>query len=115
MIITKVLINQVSELLSVVVSPLCTHNGTLHTMSCVESLLPILFWLVFQGRWVELSSLDVMQMLGRAGRPTFDTEGEGIVITRWVSRMRCWRTYLLLEKSEGIAATMIKALMIKDS
>eukprot|EP00298_Acanthocystis_sp_HF-20_P013056 c20188_g1_i1.p1 GENE.c20188_g1_i1~~c20188_g1_i1.p1 ORF type:complete len:1637 (-),score=765.18 c20188_g1_i1:25-4935(-) len=31
--------------------------------------------------WVELSSLDVMQMLGRAGRPQFDTKGEGIVIT----------------------------------
>eukprot|EP00301_Raphidiophrys_heterophryoidea_P007338 c12852_g1_i1.p1 GENE.c12852_g1_i1~~c12852_g1_i1.p1 ORF type:complete len:2187 (-),score=588.78 c12852_g1_i1:306-6866(-) len=31
--------------------------------------------------WVELSSLDVMQMLGRAGRPQFDTTGEGIVIT----------------------------------
>ena len=29
----------------------------------------------------ELSSLDVMQMLGRAGRPQFDTKGEGIVIT----------------------------------
>ena len=26
-----------------------------------------------QGRWVELSLQDVMQMLGRAGRPRFDT------------------------------------------
>ncbi len=31
--------------------------------------------------WVELSYMDVMQMLGRAGRPQFDTKGEGIVIT----------------------------------
>jgi pre-mRNA-splicing helicase BRR2 len=34
-----------------------------------------------KGRWVELSPLDVMQMLGRAGRPAFDTYGEGVVIT----------------------------------
>ena len=35
-----------------------------------------------QGRWVELSPLDVVQMLGRAGRPQYDAEGEGIVITK---------------------------------
>ncbi|GMI24993.1 hypothetical protein TrRE_jg10098, partial [Triparma retinervis] len=34
-----------------------------------------------KGRWVELSPLDIMQMLGRAGRPQFDSEGEGIIIT----------------------------------
>ncbi|KAF5318824.1 hypothetical protein D9619_010989 [Psilocybe cf. subviscida] len=34
-----------------------------------------------KGRWVELSSQDVLQMLGRAGRPQFDTFGEGIIIT----------------------------------
>lgn len=34
-----------------------------------------------KGRWVELSSQDVLQMLGRAGRPQFDTVGEGIIIT----------------------------------
>ncbi|KAH8113460.1 Sec63 Brl domain-containing protein [Phellopilus nigrolimitatus] len=33
------------------------------------------------GRWVELSSQDVLQMLGRAGRPQYDTFGEGIIIT----------------------------------
>ncbi|OIT21539.1 dexh-box atp-dependent rna helicase dexh12 [Nicotiana attenuata] len=32
--------------------------------------------------WTELSPLDVMQMLGRAGRPQYDTNGEGIIITR---------------------------------
>ncbi|KAJ3311396.1 DEIH-box ATPase [Blyttiomyces sp. JEL0837] len=34
-----------------------------------------------KGRWTELSSQDVLQMLGRAGRPQFDTHGEGIIIT----------------------------------
>lgn len=34
-----------------------------------------------KGRWTELSPLDIMQMFGRAGRPQFDTEGEGIIIT----------------------------------
>ena len=32
-----------------------------------------------KGRWVELSSQDVLQMLGRAGRPQYDTYGEGII------------------------------------
>ncbi|TPX36711.1 hypothetical protein SmJEL517_g01209 [Synchytrium microbalum] len=34
-----------------------------------------------KGRWVELSPQDILQMLGRAGRPQFDTFGEGIIIT----------------------------------
>ncbi|GAM21299.1 hypothetical protein SAMD00019534_044740 [Acytostelium subglobosum LB1] len=31
--------------------------------------------------WTELSPLDVTQMLGRAGRPPFDKDGEGIIVT----------------------------------
>jgi pre-mRNA-splicing helicase BRR2 len=34
-----------------------------------------------KGAWTELSSQDVMQMIGRAGRPGFDTKGEGVIIT----------------------------------
>jgi len=34
-----------------------------------------------KGRWTELGALDVMQMMGRAGRPQYDTRGEGILIT----------------------------------
>jgi pre-mRNA-splicing helicase BRR2 len=33
------------------------------------------------GRWVPLAGQEVMQMLGRAGRPAYDLEGEGIIIT----------------------------------
>lgn len=35
-----------------------------------------------KGRWTELSPLDIMQMLGRAGRPQYDASGEGIIITQ---------------------------------
>lgn len=35
-----------------------------------------------KGRWMELGALDVLQMLGRAGRPQYDTKGEGILITQ---------------------------------
>ncbi|KAJ9115096.1 hypothetical protein QFC22_005424 [Naganishia vaughanmartiniae] len=34
-----------------------------------------------KGRWSELSPQDVLQMLGRAGRPQYDQYGEGIIIT----------------------------------
>ncbi|KAJ2390085.1 Pre-mRNA splicing [Coemansia sp. RSA 2611] len=34
-----------------------------------------------RGAWGELSAQDVLQMLGRAGRPQFDTHGAGVIIT----------------------------------
>ena len=34
-----------------------------------------------KGSWQELSPLDVMQMFGRAGRPQYDTQGMGIILT----------------------------------
>eukprot|EP00429_Kryptoperidinium_foliaceum_P049989 CAMPEP_0176116146 /NCGR_PEP_ID=MMETSP0120_2-20121206/58331_1 /TAXON_ID=160619 /ORGANISM="Kryptoperidinium foliaceum, Strain CCMP 1326" /LENGTH=2173 /DNA_ID=CAMNT_0017450395 /DNA_START=42 /DNA_END=6563 /DNA_ORIENTATION=+ len=35
-----------------------------------------------KGAWDELSPMDMMQMMGRAGRPQFDKSGHGIVITQ---------------------------------
>lgn len=34
-----------------------------------------------KGTWQELGPLDVMQMFGRAGRPQYDTQGLGVIIT----------------------------------
>lgn len=34
-----------------------------------------------KGGWEQLSPQDILQMLGRAGRPRYDTHGEGIIIT----------------------------------
>lgn len=34
-----------------------------------------------KGRWTELSPQDVLQMLGRAGRPKYDKSGDGVIIT----------------------------------
>lgn len=34
-----------------------------------------------KGRWIELGALDMLQMIGRAGRPQYDTTGLGILIT----------------------------------
>mmetsp|Transcript_75394 Transcript_75394/g.157134 ORF Transcript_75394/g.157134 Transcript_75394/m.157134 type:complete len:2169 (-) Transcript_75394:248-6754(-) len=35
-----------------------------------------------KGAWDELSPMDMMQMIGRAGRPQYDKSGHGIVITQ---------------------------------
>jgi pre-mRNA-splicing helicase BRR2 len=34
-----------------------------------------------KGTWIDLSPQDILQMLGRAGRPRYDTHGDGIIIT----------------------------------
>lgn len=46
-----------------------------------------------KGAWGELSPLDVMQMFGRAGRPQFDSFGEGIIITGGYQLLPCRRVW----------------------
>jgi pre-mRNA-splicing helicase BRR2 len=56
---------------------------------------------------VEISLQDIMQMLGRAGRPHFDTEGEGMIITGYDEI----RYYLgLLNLQIPLESQMLKAL-----
>mmetsp|Transcript_28044 Transcript_28044/g.66662 ORF Transcript_28044/g.66662 Transcript_28044/m.66662 type:complete len:2150 (+) Transcript_28044:160-6609(+) len=60
-----------------------------------------------KGRWVELSALDVMQMMGRAGRPQFDTSGTGIIITTY-SELQYYLS--LLNQQLPIESQMVKEL-----
>ena len=54
-----------------------------------------------KGAWTELGSLDVMQMFGRAGRPQYDTQGLGIIITGAL------RSILLADAPRGHAAALV--------
>ena len=60
-----------------------------------------------QGRWVELSPLDIMQMMGRAGRYGLDSEGEGIIITAH-SELQYYLS--LMNQQLPIESQMIKKL-----
>lgn len=51
--------------------PYCDNQGYSDLQSGERGLEP----------WTELSTLDVMQMLGHAGRPQYDSYGEGIILT----------------------------------
>ena len=54
-----------------------------------------------KGSWQELSPLDVMQMFGRAGRPQFDTQGLGIILT---SECPCWSGTGMCGPAAGLGA-----------
>ena len=50
-------------------------------LHCPPIPLPPQIYNPVKSAWDELSPQDVMQMMGRAGRPQFDSFGEGIIIT----------------------------------
>lgn len=59
------------------------------------------------GGWVPLSPLDVTQMMGRAGRPQYDTRGEGVIIT---SRAHVRRYLALLTDQLPVESRLLAAL-----
>lgn len=59
------------------------------------------------GGFTDLGMLDVMQIFGRAGRPQFDTSGEGIIIT---SHDKLAHYLSLLTATVPIESTFINAL-----
>ncbi|CAO1621141.1 unnamed protein product [Sympodiomycopsis kandeliae] len=73
---------------------LVEHNflqGSIRVLCCTSTLavgvnLPAHSVIIcgtqrYEGRWVELPDLDVLQMLGRAGRPQFDQTGVAVIMT----------------------------------
>ena len=60
-----------------------------------------------KGDWTELSALDVMQMIGRAGRYPRDTRGEGIIVTTH-SHLQYYLT--LLNQQLPIESQFVKSL-----
>uniref|UniRef100_A0A7S1KPB1 RNA helicase n=1 Tax=Percolomonas cosmopolitus TaxID=63605 RepID=A0A7S1KPB1_9EUKA len=60
-----------------------------------------------KGAWEELSALDVMQMMGRAGRPQYDSVGYGTIIT---TQMELQYYLSLLNEQLPIESQMIKRL-----
>jgi len=51
-----------------------------------------------KGAWTELSPLDIMQMLGPAGRPPYDSYGQGIII---IGQVEFKRLYWVQFKMQG--------------
>ncbi|KAK1376654.1 hypothetical protein POM88_032847 [Heracleum sosnowskyi] len=66
-----------------------------------------------RGAWTELSPLDVVQMLGRVGRPQYDTCGEGKIITGH-SPDALSKDILLEERRAGLVHTAA-AILEKNS
>ena len=59
------------------------------------------------GKWVPLSTQNLLQMLGRAGRPLYDREGEGIIITS-TQEMRHYMSFL--NEQEPIESSLLSSL-----
>lgn len=60
-----------------------------------------------KGSFVDIGILDVLQIFGRAGRPQFDTQGEGIIIT---SHDKLSHYLALLTRQSPIESQFISSL-----
>lgn len=63
-----------------------------------------------KGKFEQLGMLDVMQIFGRAGRPQFDTEGEGIIITKhehMSKYLRLLTAAVPIESTLGVSASKL--------
>jgi len=60
-----------------------------------------------KGHWTELSPLDILQMIGRAGRPGLDDQGEGIILTQH-SQLQFYLSLTNLQVP--VESKMVKAL-----
>lgn len=60
-----------------------------------------------KGTWTELSPLDIVQMMGRAGRPQYDSEGEGIILTK-STELQYYSS--LMNQQLPVESQLIKAL-----
>lgn len=59
------------------------------------------------GKWVPLSTQNLLQMLGRAGRPLYDREGEGIIMTS-SQEMRHYMSFL--NEQQAIESSLLASL-----
>jgi pre-mRNA-splicing helicase BRR2 len=64
-----------------------------------------------KGKWVELSSLDIMQMMGRAGRIQYDNEGLYILVIWVISYRFELQFYLPLMNQLPIESQFINKLV----
>ena len=56
-----------------------SHNGEASVFFCLQQGTQI--YDAKKGAFVDIGILDVLQIFGRAGRPQYDTFGEGTIIT----------------------------------
>ena len=87
----------------------CAERRSLGVSICPPTLLSSKASksIIQKGGWIELLSQDVLQMLGRAGRPQYDIYGEGIIIT---NHLELQRSLSLLNQQLPIESQFVSKL-----